>query len=241
MSIDGVELTPLGLSEEQRLLKTLERYTDKVLRDDGSIFRKLQEEGVGSISELRSLAKEDLIDIGIKALPRRWILKSWQMAEASIQPDSLFLSALTAETVDKYTPDKENSIEGGSIAPSHAGTSISSNHSLLYEFRKGNKRSKDDYKELKYDSLFDTWFRGFKITAKSHSLDNVLDPLYIAAGAEEEELFQEQNKFLYSVLSDKCKTSKSIQIVQANEDLMDAQAVVKALLEAYRDGMSGEN
>jgi hypothetical protein len=49
----------------------------------------------------------------------------------------------------------------------------------VQEFRRGNKRYKTHYEDLKDDKFFNTWNRGFIATACMHQTDLFLDEKYI--------------------------------------------------------------
>jgi hypothetical protein len=45
-------------------------------------------------------------------------------------------------------------------------------------FRRGIKKNKSDYKPFKNERYWDTWNRGFRATARTHDMKNVLDATY---------------------------------------------------------------
>jgi hypothetical protein len=60
----------------------------------------------------------------------------------------------------------------------------------VQEFRRGTKRVKAHYEDLKDDKFFNTWNRGLIATACKHQTDLVLDEKYIPKTDAEKELFK---------------------------------------------------
>jgi hypothetical protein len=78
----------------------------------------------------------------------------------------------------------------------------------VQEFRRGTKRDKAHYEDLKDDKFFNTWNRGFIATACMHQTDLVVDEKYIPKTDAEKALFKEMQTFMYAVLEDHLKTDK---------------------------------
>ena len=93
-------------------------------------------------------------------------------------------------------------------------------------FLRSIKRSPSDYNKFKDDSRWKQWNRHLKATANSHGLGHVLTPSYVPLDDADQELFNHQNTFMYSVF-------ESCHIVQTYEKDADAQHVYTALLSVY--------
>ena len=76
------------------------------------------------------------------------------------------------------------------------------------EFRRGVKRDKTHYEDLKDDKYFNSWNRGFVATAHMHHTHLVLDENYVPKNDTERDVFKEMQIFIYAVLEEHLKTSK---------------------------------
>jgi hypothetical protein len=99
----------------------------------------------------------------------------------------------------------------------------------VQEFRRGVKRDKTHYEDLKDDKYFSSWNRGFVATARMHHTDLVLDENYIPKTDEEKFVFKEMQIFMYAVLEDHLKTGKGKSLVSQYEDDHDAQSIYREL------------
>ena len=70
------------------------------------------------------------------------------------------------------------------------------------EFKKSIKRDKTHYKPFKEDKEWDSWSRSTRATARSHDCDVILNSKYRPRTQEEKDLFEEKQKFMYSVFDD---------------------------------------
>ena len=77
------------------------------------------------------------------------------------------------------------------------------------DFRKGIKRDKSHYVVLKEDKQWDTWKRSTLATARSHGCEQVFDPTYKPSTSDKISVFDEKQKFIYSVFEEKLKTDLS--------------------------------
>ena len=107
------------------------------------------------------------------------------------------------------------------------------NHtSPLPTSRKGVKRDASAYPIFKNERYYNTFIRHFKATAKAQGLNSLTDP-NVTPGSDEHEqqLFQEQQDFLYSVLISSLKTEFSEALVKDHEG--DAQLILELLHECH--------
>jgi len=79
--------------------------------------------------------------------------------------------------------------------------------SAASDFRKGNKRDKSHYRELKDEALWDDWKHSTLVTVAAHGCKLIMDPVYKPTNQDELELFVEMQKFMYDVFIGTLKTS----------------------------------
>ena len=102
----------------------------------------------------------------------------------------------------------------------------------LTNFKKGIKRDTSAYPTFKNERYYNPFIRHFKATAKAQGLNNLMDPNFIPGSDEhEQQLFQEQHNFLYSVLISYLKTEFSVALVKDHEG--DAQLILELLHENH--------
>src|SRR6056300_1611089 len=90
-------------------------------------------------------------------------------------------------------------------------------------FQRGIKIDPAAYTPLKTDSDWDSFNRSLHATARVHNLGNVLDPKYVPASADEMDLFQRQQAFMYYVFVDNLQTNTGKQLVRKYPSTYDAQ------------------
>ena len=126
------------------------------------------------------------------------------------------------EEIHFQTPSKLGS-------PATPGSTVSSEASESYitltNFKKGIKRDASE-------RYYNTFICHFKATAKAQGLNILMDP-YFTPGSDEHEqqLFEEQQDFLYSVLISSLKTEFSEALVKDHEG--DAQLILDLLHEHH--------
>ena len=129
------------------------------------------------------------------------------------------------------SPEYHNDLSTG-LSPSTkstVSTTATTNELTASEFRRGVKRDKSHYMELKEDKHFNSWNRGFVATAFMHHTQHVLDGDYKPVTATEISLFKEMQIFMYAVFEDKLKTDKGKSLVSNYESTRDAQRIYKEL------------
>ena len=137
------------------------------------------------------------------------------------------------EEVHFQTPSKL----GSPATPRSMATSqASESYITLTNFKKGIKRDASAYPIFKNERYYNTFIRHFKATAKAQGLNTLMDPNFTPGSDEyEQQLFQEQQDFLYSVLISSLKTDFSEALVKDHEG--DAQLILE-LLHEYHTGNS---
>ena len=133
------------------------------------------------------------------------------------------------EEVHFQTPSKL----GSPATPRSMATSVASeSYITLTNFKKGIKRDASAYPIFKNERYYNTFIRHFKATAKAQGLNSLMDPNFTPGSDEyEEQLFQDQQDFLYSVLISSLKTDFSEALVKDHEG--DAQLIIELLHEHH--------
>ena len=121
------------------------------------------------------------------------------------------------EEIHFQTPSKL----GSPATPRSMATSqASESYITLTNFKKGIKRDASAYPIFKNERFYNTFIRHFKATAKAQGLSTLMDPNFTPRSDEyEEQLFQEQQDFLYSVLISSLKTDFSEALVKDHEGM----------------------
>ena len=137
--------------------------------------------------------------------------------------------ATPEEEVHFQTPSKL----GSPATPRSMATSqASESYITLTNFKKGIKRDASAYPIFKNERYYNTFIHHFKPTAKAQGLNTLMDPNFTPGSDEyEQQLFQEQQDFLYSVLISSLKTDFSEALVKDHEG--DAQLVLELLHEHH--------
>ena len=133
------------------------------------------------------------------------------------------------EEVHFQTPSKL----GSPATPRSMATSVvSESYITLSNFKKGMKRDASAYPIFKNERYYNTFIRHFKATAKAQGLNSLMDPNFTPGSDEyEQQLFQDQQDFLYSVLISSLKTDFSEALVKDHEG--DAQLIIELLHEHH--------
>ncbi|KAL7578910.1 hypothetical protein ACA910_006885 [Epithemia clementina (nom. ined.)] len=105
----------------------------------------------------------------------------------------------------------------------------------LSAFKKGIKRGSSAFPTFKNDEYFDYFSRSFEAVADAQGLGDLLDPEFQPDHSDEYAgaLFNEQQKFLYSVLLTTLQTDEGKSIVRAHAKDKDAQAILRELRHHY--------
>ena len=133
------------------------------------------------------------------------------------------------EEIHFQTPSKL----GSPATPRSMATSqTSESYITLTNFKKGVKRDASAYPILKTERYYNTFIRHFKATAKAQGLNTLMDPNFTPGSDEyEQQLFQDQQDFLYSVLISSLKTDFSEALIKDHEG--DAQLILELLHEHH--------
>ena len=133
------------------------------------------------------------------------------------------------EEIHFQTPSKFGS---ATTPQSTVSSEASESYITLTNFKKGIKRDAIAYPIFKNERYYNTFIRHFKATAKAQGLNSLMDPNFTPGSDErEQQLFQEQQDFLYSVLILSLKTEFSEALVKDHEG--DAQLILELLREHH--------
>ena len=113
-----------------------------------------------------------------------------------------------------------------------ATSEASESYITLTNFKKGIKRDASAYPIFKNERYYNTFIHHFKATAKAQGLNTLMDPNFTpGSDKHEQQLFQEQQDFLYSVLISSLKTEFIEALVKDHEG--DAQLILDLLHEHH--------
>ena len=115
---------------------------------------------------------------------------------------------------------------------SNVSSEASESYITLTNFKKGIKRDASAYPIFKNERYYNTFIRHFKATAKAQGLNSLMDPNFTpGSDGYEQQLFEEQQDFLYSDLISSLKTEFSEALVKDHEG--DAQLILDLLHEHH--------
>ena len=102
------------------------------------------------------------------------------------------------EEIHFQTPSK---LESPTTPRSNVSSEASESYITLTNFKKGIKRDASAYPIFKNERYYNTFICQFKATGKAQGLNNLMDPNFTpGSDVYEQQLFEEQQDFLYSVL-----------------------------------------
>jgi hypothetical protein len=96
-------------------------------------------------------------------------------------------------------------------------------------FRRGIKRNATLFATLKDDKYHNIWPQSFKTQATAQAVSEVLDDSYVPMAPDDIALFQEKQKYLYSVLESKVLTDRGKALIRNHEHDFGAQKVFQKL------------
>ena len=135
------------------------------------------------------------------------------------------------EEIHFQTPSKL----GSPTTPrSNVSSEASESYITLTNLKKRIKRDASAYPIFKNERYYNTFIHHFMSTAKAQGLNRLMDPNFTPGSDEyEQQLFQEQQDFLYSVLISSLRTEFSEALVKDHEG--DAQLILDLLHEHHTD------
>ena len=143
--------------------------------------------------------------------------------------DEKIIMTLTEQDFDDFRISK-NYVPPSTVTSPFSTSNVASSTSTgptptseLASFIKGVKRDISQYPEIKDDRFFENWHRSFLAVAKSHRIDDVFDVNYVPSSPDETMLFEEKQKFAFTVLDAKLRTNMGKTIVRSHSDTGNAQ------------------
>ena len=114
----------------------------------------------------------------------------------------------------------------------NVSSEASDSYITLTNFKNRIKRDTSAYPIFKNERYYNTFIRHFKSTAKAQGLNSLMDPNFTPGSDEyEQQIFEEQQDFLYSVLISSLKTEFSEALVKDHEG--GAQLILELLHEHH--------
>ena len=164
---------------------------------------------------------------------KRGLLRAYICFVRHLQQEHTFENfvSISKDDFDLYRTtmyDPSCSLSPSPPAPA-ASTSATGRGSLVDDFRKSIKHDKSHYVALREDKQWDSWKRSTVATARSHGCEEIFDPSYMPITSTDKAIFDEKQKFMYSVFEDKLHTDMGKYYVRLHEHDYDAQAIFASL------------
>ena len=141
----------------------------------------------------------------------------------------LFRTSVSAMPMASPPPASSPSTSStSSTSPSRASV-----YSPAQIFRRNIKRDPSLFQTLKDEKLNDNWHRSFVTQARSQDVMEVLNPGYKPTSQDDKELFDEKQKYVYSILERTVLTDVGKSIVRSHENDYDAQVAYEKLLDHH--------
>ena len=227
----------------QDKLRVFTHILEVILADgkDGPISNALTNAYIRSIPDLMALEEADINTLSYETtdssgqpsqipleVGRRGMIRAFKAYVRHLDSDTDFEKIQVADfdtyRIRTYDPDSP-------IVPfaSKSNTSNVTHQRLIDDFRKGIKRDKSQYPALREDKQWDNWHRSALVTARSHGCDHIFDPTFKPNTPEEIGIFDEKQKFMYSVFEDKLLTDMGKHLVRKHQNDYDAHAIFQQL------------
>ena len=228
---DHVIKDVMGFEDDDLLVKALDSagiasIPDLLVLTDGQIDNLDYDDGTGS--SIPSLADRNKLRI----------LRAWNIHLQGIQSarrvDWLDPSTVNEDEWDEYRvatyvpPGVAPPVAPPPVPtapPAAQGPRSTSTYNPASDFRRGIKRDKTHYTEIKDEKQWDEFKRKTIATAYAHGCENVINSSYVPISSDDVVLFEEQKKFMYDVWTTILKTPMGKHFVRQHEGTRDAQAV----------------
>ena len=165
-----------------------------------------------------------------------------KMTDDNFELYAVFLMSLTTEQFNNFRQEDMKRLYNMS-RPSHnephtpmttftghtKSSATSESQTALNNFKRGTKRDESAYPIFKNDLYYDTFQRSFLAIIKAQGLYDVADPDFDPDDGDhyEQELFQEKQSFVYSVLVTSLQTDKGRELVKEFEG--DSRSILSKL------------
>ena len=189
------------------------------------LYKVLDEENVTSLPDFMQLSEVNMSNMTYKEkdaavnethLPLLWFERRLSRAFQA------FVYHQGSDTIELCTDEKFDEfhtllydlnapiVRTPNTMTNRSNTSNTAQNKDADHFRKSIKWDKSQ-SVFKEDKKWDKWQRSTIAMARSHNCEHIFDPLYSPGTAEEKEIFQEKQKFSYSVLEEKLQTDMGMQ------------------------------
>ena len=237
--------------------------------DNDDTYRKaFQAAKVTKVSALMALELQDLKDItwtdggATQQLAIGQVKHIMALIAMLVKLDSLdpaTLMQLTEDDLDGFILSLHTATNSQGDGPEDDnGSFMSANdvpHTMLprpvlsaaAEFKKGIKRDITAFTVYRERKAWETWYREFSATAKAQGLGNVLDPDYVPATLDDDEVFKLEQEYTFAVFTKCLKQSEASELVlkftgpQANNDEGNAQKLHSELVQLMTSGIVARN
>ena len=103
------------------------------------------------------------------------------------------------------------------------------------------KKDINHYTNFKEERFYVSWEEGLRATCRRHDCLNVLDPNYVSATQQAQDLFQKKQVSMYLVFQHVLQTSQGKLYVHEEKNTGDAQAVFHKLDAFYTQGATDKH
>ena len=119
--------------------------------------------------------------------------------------------SITTEEFDAYRISSTHALR--SQVPTVGPSSVTKSHAVDY-FKRTFKCDKAHYLIFKEDKHWDNWKHSTLATARSHKCEEIFNPTYVPSSCSDKAIFDEKQKFIYSVFEEKLKTDVGKYLVR---------------------------
>ena len=248
----GTSATAGPPSTRSNTKKIFDRVMKDVMgiEDDDLLMKALDSDGIDTLADLLTLTDSQIDALtfteggSVKTPPlasrnKLRILRSWSFHLQNVQ------GTRRVNWLDKFTVNRDEWDEyrisvyvppgmtmtppsmpsGPTPATGASSSKPAATNTPVADFRRGLKRDKTHYTELKDEKQWDEFKRTTIATVYAHGCENVIDPSFAPSTPDEDALFEEQKKFMYDVWTTILKTPMGKHYVRLHEGKRDAQAV----------------
>jgi hypothetical protein len=191
---------------------------------DGPFAKSLEAAGCDRIQDILGMQSIDIDSLTVDSLSddgktitqipmplgRKGLLRAFISYIKYTQYQQTFTSylVLTSDDFDDYRTTVYNPNQPFEAPPAVQSSKplVGAHSSPVDDFRRGIKRDKSHYVVLKEDKQWDNWKRSTLATAHSHGCEEVFNPSYKPSTADDIAIFDEKQKFIYSVFEEKLCT-----------------------------------
>jgi hypothetical protein len=214
-----------GIFDVESIISLSDRVIDRLKYRNSTLTPPVNEElpiGYQQLIRAFNAFVDTKVDDGVP------IHGDWQNKAIKSEFDE-FRMAGFAKYIPKQAPTSAMATSGG-----HAGGSTSFPPRVrdpVFEFKKGIKRDPNSFTVIKDNKQWDSFYRTLRAQTSYQDVDDVLDPNYKPKSTEDIELFQEKQKYMYSVFERILQTDEGKVIVRSHDADRNAQLIYGEILQ----------